>query len=134
MEELSKCCEKLQLSEHEVEHVDLDDEKVAEGWVLASKFLSKRRINLEVVVKALKPIWKTSDNFEVHDAGDNTTLFLLQKEEDMNRVLWARPWSFDKYLLVLHKFGKGDLVSTISFDRAPFWIHIHGLPMRMQTK
>ena len=79
-----KCCEKLQLSEHEVEHVDLDDEKVAEGWVLASKFLSKRRINLEAVVKALKPIWKTSDNFEVQDAGDNTTLFLLQKEEDMN--------------------------------------------------
>ena len=134
MEELSKCYEKLQLSKHEVEHVDLDDEKVAEGWVLASKFLSKRRINLEAVVKALKPIWKTLDNFEVQDAGDNTTLFLLQKEEDMNRVLWARSWSFDKYLLVLHKFGKGDLVSMISFDRAPFWIHIHGLPMRMQTK
>lgn len=114
MEELSRRCEKLQR--------------------LAGKFLSKRRINLEAVVKALKPIWKTTDNFEIQDAGDNTTLFLFQNEEDMNRVMWASPWSFDKYLLVLHKLGKGDSISTISFDRTPFWIQIHGLPMRMQTK
>ena len=52
----------------------------------------------------------------------------------MNRVLWASPWSFDKYLLVLHKFGKGDSISTLNFDRTLFWIQIHGLPMRMQTK
>ena len=55
-------------------------------------------------MKALKSIWKTTENFKVQDARDNTTLFLFQKEEDMNRVLWANPWSFDKYLLVLHKF------------------------------
>ena len=85
-------------------------------------------------MKALKPIWKTTENFEVQDAGDNTTLFLFQKEEDMNRVLWASLWSFDKYLLVLHKFGKGDVVSTLSFDRTPFWTKLHGLPMRKQTK
>ena len=58
----------------------------------------------------------------------------VQKEEDMNQVLWASPWSFDKYLLVLHKFGKGDVVSTLSFDRTPFWTKLHGLPMRKQTK
>lgn len=134
MEELSKRCEKLQLTEHEVKQVDLDNEEVVDEWVLAGKFLSKRRINLEAVVKALKSIWKTSENFEVQDAEDNTTLFLFQKEVDMNRVLWASPWSFNKYLLVLHKLRKGDSVSTISFDKAPSWIQIHGLPMRMQTK
>ena len=113
--------------------MDLDVKEVTEGWVLASKFLSKRRINSEAVVKALKPIWKTTENFKIQDARDNITLFLFQKEEDMNRVLWASPWSFDKYLLVLQKLGKGDSVSSLSFDRTPFWIQIHGLPMRMQT-
>ena len=73
-------------------------------------------------MKALKSIWKTTENFKVRDARDNTTLFLFQKEKDMNRVLWASPWSFDKYLLVLHKFGKGDSISTLNFDRTPFWI------------
>ena len=51
----------------------------------------------------------------------------------MNRVMWASLWPFNKYLLVLHKFEPGDSVSTIGFDRAPFWIQSHGLPMRMQT-
>lgn len=134
MEELSNRYEKLQLTEQEEEKVDLDDEEVAGGWVLTGKFLSKRHVNLEAIVKVLKPIWKMTENFEVQYAGDTTTLFLFHKEEDMNRVLWASPWSFDKYLLVLHKFGKGDAVSTIRFDRSPFWIQIHGLPMRMQTK
>jgi len=82
----------------------------------------------------LKPIWKTSENFEVQDASDNTLLFLFQNEKDMGRVLWSSPWSFDKYLLVLHKFEVGDSVSTISFDKAPLWVQIHGLPMRMQTR
>ena len=94
----------------------------------------KKGILTEAVVKAQKLIWKTTENFEVQDAGDNITLFLFQKEKDMNRVLWASPWSFDKYLLVLHKFGKGDSISTLSFDRTPFQIQIHGLPIRMQTK
>ena len=134
MEEISKRCEKLKLTEHEADQVELEDKEVSEGWVLAGKFLSKRRINLEAVVKTLKPIWKTTENFMVQDTGDNITLFLFQKEEDLNRVLWASPWSFDKYLLILNKVGKGDSVPTISFDSSPFWIQIHGLPMRMQTK
>ena len=39
MEELSKRCENLQLIEHKVEHVDLDNGEVAEGWVLVGKLL-----------------------------------------------------------------------------------------------
>ena len=133
MEEITKKCEKLKLTENEAEQVVLEEEEANEGWVLVGKFLSKRRINLEAVVKALKSIWKTKENFVVQDTGDNTTLFLFQNEGDMNKVLWASPWSFDKYLLVLHKLDKGDSISTISFDRSSFWIQIHGLPMRMQT-
>ena len=122
MEEIAKRREKLKLTEHEAEQVVLEEEEVNEGWVLAGKFLSKRRINLEAVVKALKPIWKTKENFVVQDTRDNTTLFLFQKEEDMNRVLWASPWSFDKYLPFLHKLGKGDSISTISFNGSSFWL------------
>lgn len=47
--------------------MDLDNEEVVEGWVLAGKFLSKRCINLEAVMKALKLIWKTLDNFKVQE-------------------------------------------------------------------
>ena len=54
MEEISKRCEKLKLTEHKADQVELEDNEVSEGWVLAGRFLSKRRINLEAVVKTLK--------------------------------------------------------------------------------
>lgn len=71
--------------------------------VVVGKFLTKRRINLEAVMRTLKPIRKTTNCFEVQDAGDNTVLFVFMNEEDVNKVLWSNPWSFDKYLVVLHR-------------------------------
>ena len=65
MEDLAKKCENLKLLEHKGDEVDLDEQEVAEGFILAAKFLTKRRINLEAIVKAFKPIWKTTENFEV---------------------------------------------------------------------
>ena len=51
MEEITKKCEKLKLTENEAEQVVLEEEEANEGWVLAGKFLSKRRINLEAIVR-----------------------------------------------------------------------------------
>ena len=59
---------------------------------------------------------------------------MFRNEEDLNRVPWSSPWTFDKYLLVFHKLGPGELVSTLPFDRAPFWVQIHGWLMRQLTK
>ena len=59
---------------------------------------------------------------------------MFRNEKDLDRVLWSSPWTFDKYLLVLHKLGPGELVSTLHFDRAPFWVQIHGWLMRQLTK
>ena len=49
-------------------------------------------------------------NFEVSDLGENKVMFLFQKKDDMDRVLFLSPWSFDKYLLVLHKLVYGEAV------------------------
>ena len=61
-------------------------------------------------------------------------MFLFQGKDDMDRVLLLSPWSFDKYLLVLHKLVRGEAVKYIKFDRSPFWVQIHGLPTMCQTK
>ena len=52
----------------------------------------------------------------------------------MDRVLFLCPWSFDKYLLVLHKLERGEAVKDIKFDKSPFWVQIHGLPTMCQTE
>ena len=61
-------------------------------------------------------------------------MFLFQTKDDMNRVLFLCPWSFDKYLLVLHKLERGEAVKDIKFDKSPFWVQIHGLPTMRQTE
>ncbi|XP_023924239.2 uncharacterized protein At4g02000-like [Quercus suber] len=134
MEELAQWCENLRLSQKEGGELDIDPEAAEAGLVMVEKFLTKRRINLEAVVHALNPIWKTTENFEVEDDGDNTALLVFRNEEDLDRVPWPSPWTFNKYLLVLHKLGLRESVSSLPFDRAPFWVQIHGLPMRQQTK
>ena len=61
-------------------------------------------------------------------------MFLFQTKDDMDRVLFLCPSSFDKYLLVLHKLERGEAVKDIKFDKSPFWVQIHGLPTICQTK
>ena len=68
----------------------------------------------------LKLVWWTEKNFEVCDMGDNKVLFQFEDEKDLDRVLLLSPWTFDKYLVLLHKFGAGEAVNKVQFHKAPF--------------
>ena len=134
MEEITERYAGLHLSLKEDAEVIIQEPVPEEGLVRLGKFYTKRRVNLESVARVLKSVWKTEATFEVSDLGENKVMFLFQKKDDMDRVLFLSPWSFDKYLLVLHKLAYGEAVQDIKFDRTPFWIQIHGLPTMCQTK
>ena len=106
-----KKCAGLRLSGREGSEVDLSPLENGAGFVLAGKFCMKRRVNLESVARVLRTVWRTEKNFEVSDVGENKVLFLFQQEENLDKVLMLSPWSFDKYLLVLHKLEVGEMVS-----------------------
>ena len=84
--------------------------------------------------RVLRSVWRADHNFKVSDLGENKVMFLFQLKDDMDRVLLLSSWSFDKYLLILHKLVCGEVVKDIKFDRSPFWIQIHGLRIMCQTK
>ena len=94
----------------------------------------KRRVNLELVARVLKIAWKTKANFEVSDLGENRALFLFQTMDDLDRVLQLGPWSYDKYLIILHKLQAGNSTQNACLERVSFWVQIHGLPTMTQTK
>ena len=124
----------LQLSEKEGAEVIIGTPVSESNRVLAGKFFTKRRVNLESVARVLRSIWKTNQSFEVSDLGDNKAFFLFQNEDDADRVRLQGPWSFDKYFLALHKLRTGEAVNKIKFDRMALWIQIHGIPTTFQTK
>ena len=134
MEEITNRCAKLKLSLKEDVEVAIHAPMPKEGPVLIGKFCTKRKINLESVARVLRSVWRAKHNFEVSDLGENKVMFLFQSKDDMDRVLLLNPWSFDKYLLILHKMVRGEAVKDIKFNRSPFWIQIHGLPTMCQTK
>ena len=134
MEEITDRCANLKLSLREDVEVEVQTPPTEESPVLVGKFCTKRRINLESVARVLRSVWKTQQNFEVSDLGENKVLFLFQSMDDLDRVLLLSPWSFDKYLVILHKLVRGEAVKDITFERSMFWIQIHGLPTMCQTK
>lgn len=134
MEEITKHCVGLKLSEREGNEVDLAPIVRKHGYVLAGKFCMKRRVNLESVVRVLKTVWRTKENFKVYDMGNNKAIFHFSLKEDLDKVLLLGPWSFDKYLLILHKLDVGEAVTKVPFNRASFWVQIHGIPTMCQTK
>ena len=73
------------------------------------------------MARTLKSIWKAEWGFEIRDLGKNKGLFVFNDEIDMDRVLMLSPWTFDKYLVALHKLETDEEVKTVNFDKASFW-------------
>lgn len=86
----------LALTEKEGLKFSLPKSEVAEGFVVAAKFFTKRKINLEAVARTLKSIWKAERGFEIRDLGENKAPFVFNDEIDMDRVLILSSWTFDK--------------------------------------
>ena len=134
MKDLSRCWENLALTEKEGLKFSLPESEVAEGFAVAAKFFTKRKINLEAVARMLRSFWKAEQGFEIRDLGENKALFVFNDEIDMDRVLMLSPWTFDKYLVALHKLETDEQVKTVNFNKASFWVQIHNLPPRRMTK
>nr|POF14968.1 hypothetical protein CFP56_63306 [Quercus suber] len=116
MDEVTKKWGNLSPTEREVVEHDLQDTELVEGAAIVAKFFTKRRVNLEAVANTLKSAWRTDLSFEVRDQGENKAIFLFEDETDMIRVLTNGPWTFDKYLLAVHKLGEEEQIQNISFD------------------
>ena len=134
MDAITNKCANLKLSEREGSEVDLAPPEVDQGLVMVGKFCTKCRVNLEAVGRALRSVWRTKRDFEISDMGENRVLFLFQDKEDLDRVLLQGSWSFDKYILLLHKLEVGESVTSLSFHKVAFWVQIYGLPTLSQTK
>ena len=122
MDAITTKCANIKLTERERSEVDLAPPGVDQGLVLAGKFYTKRRVNLEAIGRALRSVWRTKRDFEVSDLGKNKVLFSFQVKEDLDRVLLQGPWSFDKYILLPHKLKVSELVSSLTFHEATFWV------------
>ena len=100
---------------------------------MPAKFLTKRVVNLEAVMRTLKPLWRSVHDFNGRDMGNNRVLFRFTDTANMERVLVNGLWSFDKYLILLKRLEDVQSFSEVVFDSCSFWVQIHDLPVRCMT-
>lgn len=87
MDSLAKHWQKLSLSDREEKNLELLDEKSTTEFILAVKFLTKRALSVEVVIKK--------------EVGNHILLFVFDNKEEAEKIISNTPWSFDKHLVVM---------------------------------
>ena len=77
---------------------------------------------MEAIAKTFTPIWRMKKGFRVTKESDHMVIFTFDKQIDLERVLHTEPWSFDKHLMILHRYDKEVNVIEIDFNIVTFWI------------
>lgn len=51
----------------------------------------------------------------------------------VTRTIASDLWSLDKHLVVMQRYEKKSAIEELSFNRASFWVQLHGIPLRDMT-
>lgn len=92
------------------------------GDVLTAKFFTRRNVNVEVVAKTFRPIWRTRGNFEVCDGKDNVLLIAFEMEVDAEKVIQGQPWVFDRHIVALQRYDGSVPIHDLVFKTTTFWV------------
>ena len=134
MEDLSNRWKSLSLSEKEGSGLALKSDQATTEVSLVARFLTKRPLNLDAIAQTFNPLWRTKTGFRMKFIGDHLILFSFDSEEDVNRILAAAPWSFDKHIMVVSRYENTTVVSSKDMTTVPFWVQVHDIPLRFRNR
>ena len=100
---------------------------------MAGKFFTKRVLNVDVVARTFKPLWRPRGELKIRDMGGNILLFEFEDCLDLERVLELEPWSYDKHLVVFQRTLVAEAAPLLDYSHSSFWIQIHNVPNHLLT-
>ena len=130
MDNLAEHWQNLPLNERKDVDLEISEDKSSNECIMAAKFLTKRALSVEAVIKTFNPLWRSKKGFEVRRAGDHILLFVFDNREEVDKILSRAPWRFDKHLVVLQRYDREVPIRALKFDTIPVWIQVHDIPMR----
>ena len=66
----------------------------------------------------------------IKNLDDHVILFFFENEIEVEKVLNAKPWCFDKHLVIMLKYNKSIALEELKFERTRLWVQVHGLPYK----
>ena len=79
------------MDEREGGEVQLNENESSKNVTIAAKFLTKRALNTESVVRTFNPIWRPKNGFKVRRVGDHIILFIFDNEEEVEKIIEGEP-------------------------------------------
>ena len=134
MEEITKTWNNLTLSECEGSNFHITEEQAKIEFILATKFLTKQALNIDAIAKTFTPIWRLRNGFKIKKESDHVVLFTFDEKSEIDKIMAAEPWSFDKRLMVLQWYGKETDLGDMEFNKVTFWVQVHDLPIKFRTR
>lgn len=115
--------------QEELSSENLQDDNIASTASVGS-IRSSKIYNVKVVKDILAKAWSSYPEVHSSELGKNMFLFCFPKpDEDATEVLRKCPWFVMNHLLYLEKWNPQVTCNELAFDKAPFWIQIHNLPL-----
>lgn len=133
MEDLTKQWTGLTISNREGPKFRLHNDLAAPVFIIAAKFLTKRALNINAIAATFTPLWRSKNGFKIKNIGDHVLVFTFESKADVDRILANEPWSFDKHLVVLQRYDGVRDIHELDFNLTPFWVQVHGIPVKFMT-
>ena len=122
------------MDEREGGEVQLNDNESLKNVTIAAKFLTKRALNTESVVRTFNPIWRPKNGFKVRRVGDHIILFIFDNEDEVEKIIEGEPWSFDKHLVKLKRYDYNIPIQDLVFGHVSLWVQVHDFPTKYLSR
>lgn len=136
---IEELCGKVKLIGGEREGISISEGEVADGrekgeHCLVGRIGEEKKINKEAFKMVFSRLWKIVGSVVFKEVQENTWIFEFSVKEDKEHIMEGRPWSFDKYILILNDFDGNVPPSQMQFIYSPFWVQAHDLPLVCMNK
>ena len=120
MDDLSHRWKSLSLSEKEFSGLVLKSDQATTESSMVARFLTKRPINLDSIANTFNPLWRPKTGFRMKFIGDHLIPFSFNAKEDVDKILAAEPWCFDKHIMVLSRYDNSATINPSNMTTIMF--------------
>lgn len=106
----------MSLGDREGGDVKLNENDSSKNVTIAAKFLTKRALNTESIMRTFNPIWWPNNGFKVRNVGNHTILFI-----------------FD-HLVMIKRYDYSIPVKDLVFDHVSLWVQVHDIPIKYLSR
>ena len=122
------------MNDREEKNLELPNEISTTEYILAAKFLKKRALSVEAVIKTFSLLWRSVRGFEVRRVRDHVLLFMFDNKEEVEKIINNAPWSLDKHFVVMQWYDRGVPIRALSFDMILVWVQVHDILVRFLNR